>query len=93
MRRLKNLWRSALSPRVCEELETWTQVLLALGAGVLLFVTLKAQTTNAQPRSTAATLESPIAAGAGFGSRHEACVALAPARARPPELSANGRSS
>ena len=93
MRKLKNLWRSALSPRVCEELETWAQVLLALGAGVLLFVTLKAQTANAQPRPTAARLESSIAAGASLGSRHEASVQMAPARTRPPEPSAYGRSS
>ena len=47
MHKLKTLWRSALSPRVCEELETWIGVLLALGAAVLLFATLKAQAARA----------------------------------------------
>ncbi len=92
MRKLKNLWRSALSPRVCEELETWTQVLLALGAGVLLFVTLKAQAANAGPRATAARWESPIAAG-GLGSRDEPCVHAMPQPRTPPQRHAPGRSS
>ena len=92
MRKLKTLWRSALSPRVCEELETWIQVLLALGAGVLLFVTLKAQAANAGPRATAARLESPVAAG-GLGSRHAACVHAMPAPSTPPQRHAYGRSS
>jgi hypothetical protein len=43
MRKLKVLWRSALSSRVIEELETWASVLLALGAALLLYATLKAQ--------------------------------------------------
>jgi len=47
MHKFKMLWRSVWSPRVWEELETWTQVLLALGAAVLLFVTLKTQAAHA----------------------------------------------
>jgi hypothetical protein len=47
MRKLKILWRSALSPRVWEELETLIGVLLALGAAVLLFLTLKGQAAYA----------------------------------------------
>jgi hypothetical protein len=43
MRKLKVLWRSARSPRVREELETWSSVLLALGAALLLYATLKGQ--------------------------------------------------
>jgi LPXTG-site transpeptidase (sortase) family protein len=43
MRKLKVLWRNALSRGVREELETWTQVLLAVGAALLLYATLKAQ--------------------------------------------------
>jgi Ca-activated chloride channel family protein len=56
MRKLKTLWRSALSPRVCEELETWIGVLLALAAAVLLFVTLKGQAAYADefPRALGA---------------------------------------
>ena len=33
MRKFKILWRNALSPHACEELETWISVLLALVAG------------------------------------------------------------
>ena len=36
MRKLKILWRSAVSSPVCEEIETWASVLLALGAVLLL---------------------------------------------------------
>jgi Ca-activated chloride channel family protein len=43
MRKLKVLWRSARSPRVREELETWSAVLLALGAALLIYATLKGQ--------------------------------------------------
>jgi Ca-activated chloride channel homolog len=47
MHKLKTFWRSGLSPRACEELETWISVLLALGAGLLLFATLKGQAAYA----------------------------------------------
>jgi Ca-activated chloride channel family protein len=47
MRKLKVLWRTARSPRVREELETWSAVLLALGAALLLYATLKAQAAHA----------------------------------------------
>ena len=43
MRKLKVLWRSARASRVFEEIETWTSVLLVLGAALLLYATLKAQ--------------------------------------------------
>jgi Ca-activated chloride channel homolog len=43
MHKLKTFWRGGLSPHVCEELETWISVLLAVGAGLLLFATLKGQ--------------------------------------------------
>jgi Ca-activated chloride channel family protein len=47
MHKLKTLWRSARPPRVCEELETWIGVLLALGAALLLYLTLKGQAAYA----------------------------------------------
>jgi Ca-activated chloride channel family protein len=47
MRKLKALWRSGLPPRMRDELETWSGVLLALGAALLLYATLKAQAAHA----------------------------------------------
>ena len=47
MRKLKVLWRNALSPHLCEELETWLGVLLVLVAALLLYATLKAQAASA----------------------------------------------
>ena len=47
MRKLKSLWRKTLSPSVCDELETWTSVLLVLAAGLLLYATLTAQAARA----------------------------------------------
>jgi Ca-activated chloride channel family protein len=47
MRKLKVLWRTARSPRVRDELEIWSAVLLALGAALLLYATLKAQAAQA----------------------------------------------
>jgi Ca-activated chloride channel family protein len=47
MRRLKFLKRTARSPHVREELETWTCVLLGLVAALLLYATLKAQAASA----------------------------------------------
>jgi Ca-activated chloride channel family protein len=47
MRKLKSLWRSTRAARVCEELETWTYVLLTLGAALLLYATLTAQAARA----------------------------------------------
>jgi hypothetical protein len=66
MRKLKTLWRSALSPRVWEELETWIGVMLFLGAAALLFVTLKAQAAYASSLVAveATQLERTMAAGA-----------------------------
>ncbi len=70
MRKLKTLWRSALSPRVCEELETWIGVLLALGAAVLLFVTLKSQAAYADefPRDVGAPTLLFQAADGGYAA-------------------------
>jgi hypothetical protein len=89
MVRLKTLWRNALSPHVCEELGTWARVLLALGAAVLLFATLKAQA--AYPVNLARTvghlptaLESTMAAGARSTPRHEAYVHAVRAPGMPP---------
>jgi Ca-activated chloride channel homolog len=47
MRKLKVLWRGAQRASVREELETWAQVVLALGAALLLYATLKAQAAQA----------------------------------------------
>jgi Ca-activated chloride channel family protein len=47
MRKLKLLWRNALTPRVCEELEVWIGALLLLGAALLLYATIKAQAAHA----------------------------------------------
>ena len=47
MRKRKSLWRKALSPSVCEELELWTYVLLVLVAGLLLYATVRAQAARA----------------------------------------------
>jgi len=49
MRKWKSLWRGALSPRVCEELEIWAGVLLGLSALLLLYVTLTAQAAGSVP--------------------------------------------
>ena len=70
MRKLKTLWRSALSPRVCEELETWIGVLLALAAAVLLFVTLKGQAAYADefPRDVGAPTLLFQAADGGYAA-------------------------
>ena len=43
MHKLKVLWQSARSSRLLEEIETWTSVLLVLGAALLLYATLTAQ--------------------------------------------------
>lgn len=43
MRKLKALWRNACSPPAWDELETWINVLLSLGAVLLLYATLTAQ--------------------------------------------------
>jgi hypothetical protein len=43
MRKLKVLFRTARTMRVLEELETWSSVLLAVGAALLLYATLKTQ--------------------------------------------------
>ena len=48
MRKLKVLWRTARTPRVLEELESWSSVLLAIGAALLLYATLKAQAAHAE---------------------------------------------
>jgi hypothetical protein len=94
MRKLKTLWRSALSPRVCEELETWIGVLLALAAAVLLFATLKAQGARAAELAgyvaaparslRAAALESTMAAGARGTPWCEAYVHAVLAPGMPP---------
>jgi len=47
MRKRKFEWRNPLPPSACEELEVWTSVLLALAAGLLLYVTLTAQAARA----------------------------------------------
>ena len=47
MRKLKGLWRSPRAARVCEELESWTVILLSIGAALLLYATLKAQAAHA----------------------------------------------
>lgn len=46
MRKLKVLWRATRSQRVLEELETWSTLLLAIGAALLLYATLKAQAAH-----------------------------------------------
>ena len=43
MRKLKALWRNALSPPAWDELETWINVLLVVAATLLLYATLSAQ--------------------------------------------------
>src|SRR5262245_29679915 len=86
MRKLKTLWRSALSPRVWEELETWFGVLLAVGAALLLYATLKNQAARAdalasvEPTQIAATM----AAGARGTPWYEAYVHAVPAPGMPP---------
>lgn len=86
MRKLKILWRTGLPPRVCEELETWIGVLLALGAAVLLYATLKSQAAYASSVSPpeAAWLEPTMAAGPCGTPRHEAHVRAVPAAGMPP---------
>jgi hypothetical protein len=49
MRKWKSCWREAMSPRVCEEIETWAGVVLGLGALLLLYVTLTAQAVGSVP--------------------------------------------
>jgi hypothetical protein len=49
MSKWKSLWRGALSPHVCEEIETWAAVLLGLGALLLLYATLTAQAAGNVP--------------------------------------------
>jgi hypothetical protein len=46
MRKLKVLFRTARTMRVLEELETWSSVLLAVGAVLLLYATLTAQAAH-----------------------------------------------
>ena len=43
MRKLRALWRSGLPPRLREELEAWITAALAIGAALMLYVTLKAE--------------------------------------------------
>jgi hypothetical protein len=55
MRKLKFLRRGQGGARLREELETWTHVLLAVGAALLVFATLKAQAAHAaEPASDVA---------------------------------------
>jgi hypothetical protein len=49
MRKWRTFWRDGLSPRVCEEIETWGGVLLGLGALLLLYATLSAQAAGSFP--------------------------------------------
>ena len=95
MHKFKTLWRSVSSARVREELETWTQVLLALGAVVLLFVTLKTQAAHAgAPFEAAAEQPATTMAARGYSTPgHDAYVASALEPRRLPVLSWLGRSS
>ncbi len=98
MRKLKVLWRSALSSRVCEEIETWVTVLLGLGAALLLYATLKAQAVDGETRPHAvgapARLESAMAAGARSTPCREAYVHAVLAPGMPPAAAAaHGRPS
>jgi hypothetical protein len=43
MRKIKALLLDAFSPPVCDEIETWIGVLLALAAALLLYATLASQ--------------------------------------------------
>jgi hypothetical protein len=45
----KSLWRGALSPHVCEEIEIWAGVVLGLSALLLLYATLTAQAAGSVP--------------------------------------------
>jgi len=78
MRKLKMLWRSAVSSSLREEIEAWASVLLALAAVLLLYATLKAQAAEAEERlrdvATRAFFESTVAAGARSIPCHEAYV-------------------
>ncbi len=47
MRKLKEMWHTARSARAREELETWTSVLLAVAAALLLYATLRGQAAYA----------------------------------------------
>jgi hypothetical protein len=94
MHKLKTLWRSVWSAPVWDELETWTQVLLALGAVVLLFATLKTQAAHAGlPLEAAAAEPATATAGAYRTPWHEAYVHAAPAPRRVPAPSRLGSSS
>jgi hypothetical protein len=85
MHKFKTLWRSVWSARVCEELETWTQVLLALGAVVLLFVTLKTQAAQAAATLEAAeTHRETIMAAGTYTTTCHGNVPAALARRMPP---------
>jgi hypothetical protein len=102
MRKLKTLWRSALSPRLWEELEALIGVLLALGAAALLFVTLKGQGAyGSAPRpaeavarevtlSAVASLPA-LQSGARGTPRQEAYVHAMHAPGMPPTRSAQRR--
>jgi hypothetical protein len=46
MRKLKVLWRATRAQRVLEELETWSTLLLGIGAALLLLATLQAQAAH-----------------------------------------------
>ena len=70
-----------------EEIETWTSVLLVLGAALLLYATLKAQAADAEVRAPA-PLESAMAAGACSTPWHEAYVHAVLAPGTPPHGSA-----
>jgi hypothetical protein len=69
MRKLKTLWRTALSARVWEELEIWIGVLLFLGAAVLLFLTLKTQAAYGGPRAPSRATHPELAMAAGMPAR------------------------
>lgn len=88
MRKLKVLWRSARSSPVFEEIETWTSVLLVLGAALLLYATLKAQAADAEVLRAPAPLESSMAAGARSTPWHEAYVHAVLEPGTPPHGSA-----
>ena len=85
MRKLKTLWRNALSPRVWEELETWFGVLLAVGAALLLYTTLKNQAAHAGSFATTGVMKiETMAAGARGTPWPEAYVHAVPAAGMPP---------
>jgi hypothetical protein len=68
MRKLKVLFRTARTTRLLEELETWSSVLLAVGAALLLYAALQTQAAHGAEYAPGAGAATSLFADGGIVS-------------------------